>query len=134
MKQQYMLSVHGVEGSPPPSPSPEHGHRGPGPGRRDGTLVLLADQDRRLWDRGLVVEGQAIIRACLRRNQPGPYQIQAAINAVHSDAATAADTDWRQIVQLYDRRPGRPSRPRRPGRRERAGMPRWRARGAVAGS
>jgi RNA polymerase sigma-70 factor, ECF subfamily len=64
--------------------------------------VLLADQDRRLWDRGLVVEGQAIIRACLRRNQPGPYQIQAAINAVHSDAATAADTDWRQIVQLYD--------------------------------
>ena len=71
--------------------------------RPDGTLVLLADQDRRLWDRDLIAEGQAIVRACLRRNQPGPYQIQAAINAVHSDAPTAADTDWRQILQLYDR-------------------------------
>jgi RNA polymerase sigma-70 factor, ECF subfamily len=70
--------------------------------RPDGTLVLLADQDRSLWDRDLIAEGQAIVRACLRRNQPGPYQIQAAINAVHSDAATAADTDWRQILQLYD--------------------------------
>jgi RNA polymerase sigma-70 factor, ECF subfamily len=69
---------------------------------RDGALVLLADQDRTLWDRALIAEGQAIVRACLRRNQPGPYQIQAAINAVHSDAATAADTDWRQILQLYD--------------------------------
>jgi RNA polymerase sigma-70 factor, ECF subfamily len=68
----------------------------------DGALVLLADQDRSRWDRDLVAEGQAIVRACLRRNQPGPYQIQAAINAVHSDAATAADTDWRQILQLYD--------------------------------
>ena len=68
----------------------------------DGALVLLADQDRGLWDRDLIAEGQAIVRACLRRNQPGPYQIQAAINAVHSDAATAADTDWRQILQLYD--------------------------------
>ncbi len=68
----------------------------------DGALVLLADQDRRKWDRALVVEGQALVRACLRRNQPGPYQIQAAINAVHSDAPTAADTDWRQILQLYD--------------------------------
>jgi RNA polymerase sigma-70 factor, ECF subfamily len=68
----------------------------------DGALVLLAGQDRGLWDRALVAEGQAIVRACLRRNQPGPYQIQAAINAVHSDAATAADTDWRQILQLYD--------------------------------
>jgi RNA polymerase sigma-70 factor, ECF subfamily len=67
-----------------------------------GTLVLLADQDRGRWDRELIAEGQAIVRACLRRNQPGPYQIQAAINAVHSDAATAADTDWRQILQLYD--------------------------------
>jgi RNA polymerase sigma-70 factor, ECF subfamily len=65
-------------------------------------LVLLADQDRGLWDRDLIAEGQAIVRACLRRNQPGPYQIQAAINAVHSDARTAADTDWRQILQLYD--------------------------------
>jgi len=68
----------------------------------DGTLVLLADQDRGRWDRELIDEGQAIVRACLRRNQPGPYQIQAAINAVHSDAGTAAGTDWRQILQLYD--------------------------------
>jgi RNA polymerase sigma-70 factor (ECF subfamily) len=68
----------------------------------DEALVVLADQDRRLWDRDLIAEGQAIVRACLRRNQPGPYQIQAAINAVHSDAPTAADTDWRQILQLYD--------------------------------
>jgi RNA polymerase sigma-70 factor (ECF subfamily) len=68
----------------------------------DGTMVLLPHQDRSMWDRELIAEGQAIVRRCLRRNQPGPYQIQAAINAVHSDAATAADTDWRQIVQLYD--------------------------------
>src|SRR5260370_548308 len=68
----------------------------------DGDLVLLADQDRGLWDRALVAEGQAIVRQCLRLNQPGPYQIQAAINAVHSDAPTAAATDWSQILQLYD--------------------------------
>jgi RNA polymerase sigma-70 factor (ECF subfamily) len=68
----------------------------------DGGLVLLADQDRRLWDRGLIAEGQAIVRECLRRNEPGPYQIQAAINAVHSDAATFAETDWWQILQLYN--------------------------------
>jgi RNA polymerase sigma-70 factor, ECF subfamily len=68
----------------------------------DGALVLLPDQDRGLWDRALIAEGQAIVRACLRRNEPGPYQIQAAINAVHSDAATAAGTDWRQILRLYD--------------------------------
>ena len=68
----------------------------------DGSLVLLADQDRSLWDRALIAEGQDLVRACLRRNQPGPYQLQAAINAVHSDAATAADTDWGQILQLYD--------------------------------
>jgi RNA polymerase sigma-70 factor (ECF subfamily) len=68
----------------------------------DGDLVLLADQDRTLWDRALVAEGQELVRRCLRRGQPGPYQLQAAINAVHSDAARAADTDWRQIVQLYD--------------------------------
>jgi RNA polymerase sigma-70 factor (ECF subfamily) len=67
-----------------------------------GDLVLLADQDRRLWDRGLIAEGQAVVGACLRRNQPGPYQIQAAINAVHSDAPAAAATDWRQILRLYD--------------------------------
>jgi RNA polymerase sigma-70 factor, ECF subfamily len=68
----------------------------------DGTMVLLPDQDRSRWDRDLIAEGQAIVRACLRRGQPGPYQIQAAISAVHSDAATAADTDWGQILQLYD--------------------------------
>jgi RNA polymerase sigma-70 factor, ECF subfamily len=69
---------------------------------RDGDLVLLADQDRGLWDGGRIAEGQAIVRQCLRRNQPGPYQIQAAINAVHSDAPAAAATDWWQILQLYD--------------------------------
>jgi RNA polymerase sigma-70 factor (ECF subfamily) len=68
----------------------------------DGDLVLLADQDRGRWDRDLIAEGQALVRRCLRRNQPGPYQIQAAVNAVHSDAAAAAATDWWQIVQLYD--------------------------------
>jgi RNA polymerase sigma-70 factor, ECF subfamily len=68
----------------------------------DGDLVLLADQDRGRWDRDRVAEGQAIVRRCLRRNQPGPYQLQAAINAVHSDAPTAAATDWRQILALYD--------------------------------
>jgi RNA polymerase sigma-70 factor, ECF subfamily len=67
-----------------------------------GDLVLLADQDRALWDRALIAEGQSIVRDCLHHNQPGPYQIQAAINAVHSDAPTAAATDWRQILQLYD--------------------------------
>jgi RNA polymerase sigma-70 factor (ECF subfamily) len=68
----------------------------------DGGLVLLADQDRGLWDRALIAEGQELVRRCLRRNQPGPYQVQAAIAAVHSDAPTAEDTDWRQIVDLYD--------------------------------
>ncbi|HKN55800.1 MAG TPA: RNA polymerase sigma factor [Amycolatopsis sp.] len=68
----------------------------------DGDLVLLADQDRARWDRALIEEGQGIVRGCLRRNLPGPYQIQAAINAVHSDAPIAAATDWGQIRQLYD--------------------------------
>jgi RNA polymerase sigma-70 factor, ECF subfamily len=68
----------------------------------DGTIVLLPDQDRSRWDHDLIAEGQAIVRRCLRRNQPGPYQIQAAINAVHSDAASAAATDWGQVLQLYD--------------------------------
>ena len=68
----------------------------------DGSIVLLPDQDRARWDRALIVEGQDMVRACLRRGQPGPFQIQAAIGAVHADAATAADTDWRQIVLLYD--------------------------------
>ncbi len=65
----------------------------------DGALVLLADQDRALWDNELIAEGQAIVRDCLRRNQPGPYQLQAAIHAVHSDGPP---TDWVQIKQLYD--------------------------------
>jgi RNA polymerase sigma-70 factor (ECF subfamily) len=68
----------------------------------DNELVRLPDQDRGRWNRALIAEGQAIVRRCLKRNQPGPYQIQAAINAVHSDAPTAAATDWGQIVQLYD--------------------------------
>jgi RNA polymerase sigma-70 factor (ECF subfamily) len=67
-----------------------------------GDLVPLPEQDRSLWDRALIDEGQAIVRRCLARNQPGPYQIQAAINAVHSDAPTAAGTDWGQILALYD--------------------------------
>ncbi|MFF3247806.1 RNA polymerase sigma factor [Streptomyces sp. NPDC002870] len=68
----------------------------------DGDLVLLADQDRSRWDHALIAEGQALVRQCLRRDRPGPYQIQAAINAVHSDAPIAAATDWGQILQLYD--------------------------------
>ncbi len=68
----------------------------------DGSMVRLADQDRARWDQLLVAEGQSLVRACLRRNQPGPYQLQAAIAAVHSDAPTAAGTDWSQIVRLYD--------------------------------
>jgi len=68
----------------------------------EGDLVLLADQDRALWDRALIDEGQALVRRCLRRGQPGPYQVQAAINAVHADARTAAATDWWQILALYD--------------------------------
>ena len=69
---------------------------------REGGLVLLAHQDRTLWDQSLITEGQSLVRECLRRNEPGPYQIQAAIQAVHGDAATAEATDWAQIVQLYD--------------------------------
>ncbi|MBG0815516.1 RNA polymerase sigma factor [Planomonospora sp. ID82291] len=68
----------------------------------DGGPVPLADQDRTHWDRGLVAEGQDLVRRCLRRGRPGPYQVQAAINAVHGDAPDAAGTDWRQILQLYD--------------------------------
>jgi RNA polymerase sigma-70 factor (ECF subfamily) len=68
----------------------------------DGGLVRLVDQDRRQWNRAMIREGQALVRRCLARNEPGAYQIQAAINAVHSDATTAADTDWRQILTLYD--------------------------------
>ena len=66
------------------------------------SLVMLPDQDRSLWDPALIDEGHAIVRACLATNLPGPYQVQAAINAVHTDALDASMTDWSQIVQLYD--------------------------------
>ena len=68
----------------------------------NGTMVRLADQDRNQWDRTLISEGHQLVRACLRRNQPGPFQIQAAIAAVHADAPTAESTDWSQIIALYD--------------------------------
>ena len=67
-----------------------------------GALVKLADQDRSKWNRGELDEGQALVRHCLENDRPGPYQLQAAINAVHSDAADAAHTDWRQVLALYD--------------------------------
>jgi RNA polymerase sigma-70 factor, ECF subfamily len=70
--------------------------------RSGGELIPLADQDRARWNRELIAEGQVLVRRCLRRDQPGPYQLQAAIQAVHSDAPTAAATDWRQVVALYD--------------------------------
>jgi RNA polymerase sigma-70 factor (ECF subfamily) len=69
----------------------------------DGTPVLLAEQDRGRWDRALIAEGQELVRRCDRRGQPGPYQLQAAINAVHTAAPAAGATDWPQIVHLYDR-------------------------------
>jgi RNA polymerase sigma-70 factor (ECF subfamily) len=74
------------------------------PARTDatGALVPLREQDRTRWDAALVEQGQQLVRACLRRNRPGPYQIQAAINAVHADAPIAAATDWHQILALYD--------------------------------
>ncbi|WP_327140568.1 RNA polymerase sigma factor [Nocardia sp. NBC_01327] len=68
----------------------------------DGQLVPLPEQDRGRWNRTLIDEGQSLVRKCLRHNRPGPYQIQAAINAVHADALAAADTDWQQILDLYD--------------------------------
>jgi RNA polymerase sigma-70 factor (ECF subfamily) len=67
-----------------------------------GDVVRLADQDRNRWDRERIGEGQALLRECLQRNRPGPYQLQAAINAVHADAKQAEETDWRQILALYD--------------------------------
>ncbi len=68
----------------------------------DGSIILLCDQDRSAWDGSLIEEGHAIVRGCLRRNKPGPYQIQAAINAVHADADSFESTDWPQILALYD--------------------------------
>jgi RNA polymerase sigma-70 factor, ECF subfamily len=67
-----------------------------------GDLVLLSGQDRTLWDESKIDEGRALVRICLTRNRPGTYQLQAAINAVHSDAPSAARTDWQQILELYD--------------------------------
>jgi RNA polymerase sigma-70 factor (ECF subfamily) len=68
----------------------------------DGELVRLADQDRSRWDRRLIAEGHELVRGCLDQDRPGPYQVQAAIAAVHADATAAAATDWPQIVTLYD--------------------------------
>jgi RNA polymerase sigma-70 factor (ECF subfamily) len=76
--------------------------RAPARAGDDGNLVRLGDQDRSRWNRELIAEGHELVRACLDRNRPGPYQIQAAIAAVHADAPTAAETDWAQIVALYD--------------------------------
>jgi len=67
-----------------------------------GNFVKLADQDRDSWNQPRIEEGRYLLRICLERNRPGPYQLQAAINAVHCDAPTTADTDWRQILMLYD--------------------------------
>ena len=67
-----------------------------------GDLVLLTEQDRSRWDRTMIAEGHALVRQCPRLGRRGPYQIQAAINAVHTDAASAKETDWQQILALYD--------------------------------
>jgi RNA polymerase sigma-70 factor (ECF subfamily) len=67
-----------------------------------GDLVRLAEQDRNRWDESKLEEGRALLRSCVTQNRPGPYQLQAAINAVHGDASSAALTDWRQILEIYD--------------------------------
>jgi RNA polymerase sigma-70 factor (ECF subfamily) len=73
------------------------------PARREaGALVLLRDQDRSKWNRAMIKEGQALVRACIRRAQPGPFQLQAAIQAVHCHATSFEAIDWPQIVALYD--------------------------------
>jgi len=76
--------------------------RSGGRDRPDGTLIPLAEQDRRSWDSALLKEGTQLIRQALSRAPLGPYQLQAAIAAVHAEAATAADTDWPQVLKLYD--------------------------------
>ena len=68
----------------------------------EGSIVLLRDQDRTKWDRSLIAEGHRIVRSCIRVNRPGPYQLQASIQAVHGNAVSYAETDWPQIVSLYD--------------------------------
>jgi RNA polymerase sigma-70 factor, ECF subfamily len=67
-----------------------------------GELLVLAEQDRSAWDKGLITEGHALVRECVRRNRPGPYQLQAAISAVHTAAPSIESTDWKSIVQMYD--------------------------------
>lgn len=67
-----------------------------------GPLVLLRDQVRQRWDRRLIAEGRDLVRWCLRRHQPGRYQLEAAIAAVHAEAPTFSDTDWPRILSLYD--------------------------------
>jgi RNA polymerase sigma-70 factor (ECF subfamily) len=67
-----------------------------------GELVLLGDQDRALWDRALIEEGRALVVTALRGSAPGPYTVQAAIAALHDEAASVATTDWPQVVALYD--------------------------------
>jgi RNA polymerase sigma factor (sigma-70 family) len=76
--------------------------RRPARTRPDDSLVPLAEQDRRLWDQEMIAEGTALISATLPRGEVGPYQLQAAIAAVHDEAKTMADTDWPQILALYD--------------------------------
>jgi RNA polymerase sigma-70 factor (ECF subfamily) len=76
--------------------------RRPARSSADGTMVRLADQDRSRWDQALIAEGHQLVRGCLRRNQPGPFQLQAAIAAVHADAPNAGATDWSQVIALYD--------------------------------
>jgi RNA polymerase sigma-70 factor (ECF subfamily) len=68
----------------------------------DGNMVLLADQDRNLWDRALIAEGCVIVQKAIEQRRPGPYQVQAMINAVHDNAPAVEDTDWAQILKLYD--------------------------------
>ena len=70
---------------------------------RNGQLVPLPEQDRAGWDRTLVAEGHGLVRECLRANRPGRYQLLAAINAVHTSVRDVRDTDWSQVVALYDR-------------------------------
>jgi RNA polymerase sigma-70 factor (ECF subfamily) len=69
---------------------------------RDGVLVPLDEQDRTLWDAEMIDEGHHLVRRCLALNRPGPYQLQAAINAVHTDAIDASMTDWSQVLALFD--------------------------------
>ncbi|HEU4559608.1 MAG TPA: RNA polymerase sigma factor [Longimicrobium sp.] len=79
-----------------------HESRRPARTSPDGELVLLADQDRALWNREMIAEGCALVERALTSRRFGPYALQAAIAAVHAEAPDAAETDWRQIVGLYD--------------------------------